>query len=203
MSGVSRWAAIGFGLYVVVGIASLFAVATFEGTIFGPFGIEVAAGTVGLSLRNGLHHVVWGLAVALVAVPIGRRLVPAVAFDRPLAAFVLVCGALLAGVSEFLLNEWARDRFGYFDPEYVGFAGFAPAATLAQALAAWAALSVPRASRSALLGVLLAAVGSLALALLPSLPGVVDGIDPASIPLVIVLLLDGAFAGVALVLARR
>jgi hypothetical protein len=200
VSGVGRWAAIGFGLYVAGGIVMLFVVAALEDVIFGPFGVEVAAGTVGLSIRNGLHHLVWGPTVALVAAPIGRRLVAGVRFDRPLATFLLLAGAALAGLSEVALNEWARDRFEYFDPDYVGFAGFAPAATLAVALAAWAALSAPRASGVILRVLLMTAAGCLALALLPSVPGLADGIDPESVPLAITLVLDAAFAVLAVLL---
>lgn len=203
MSGVARWAAVGFGLYVALGFASLVAVAAFEGAIFGPFGIEVGAGTVGLSLRNGLWHVVWGIAVALVAAPVGRRLVSEARFRLALPMLVLASGVALAGLTELLLNEWARERFGYFDPEYVGFSGFAPPATVAVALAAWAALSVPRESGTILRRLLLLAVAGLVLAVLPSVPGAADGIDPGNLPLAATLVVDGAFAGLAVLISRR
>ena len=201
--GVGRWAAIGLLLYVGIGVLSLFAIAAIEGYIFGPFGIEVAAGTVGLSLRNGLHHLVWGLTVALAAAPVGRRLVPAVRFDRRRALLFVVAGALLAGISEFLINEWGRDRFVYFSLRHVGFVGFAPAATLAVALCAWAALNLPRGSRAIMLALLGAATVGLAFTLLPSIPGLADGIDPGSIPLASVLLIDLIFAVLAVAVARR
>ena len=201
-SRVGTWAAIGFLLYVAIGFLSLLLAAVAEGLVFGSLGIEVAAGTVGLSLRNGLYHVVWTLLAAAVAVPIGRRLVPAARFRGLPGLALLAVGAGLAGLTEILINEWARERFEYFDPEYVGLAGFAPPATVAIAIAAWAALSVPRGSRSILLAVLGAAVVGFGTAVLPSIAGLGDGIDPSSVPLAIVLLADGVVALVAVVIAR-
>lgn len=200
---VSTWAGAGFVLYVAIGILSLFVVAATQGFVFGPFGIEVAAGTIGLSLRNGFHHIVWTLSVAGLAVPLGRRLVPGARFASPTGLILLIVGSALAGATEFLINEWARDRFMYYDPEYVGFAGFAPAAIVAVAAAAWAARCLPRRSRATLLIVLGLAVAGFGIAVLPSIGGLGDGIDPGSIPLASTLLADGAFAVIAVVIARR
>jgi hypothetical protein len=201
-SGVGSWAAAGFALYVVLGVVSLLVVARAGDMLAEPFGIDIGAGTVGLSIRNGVHHVAWGLTVVLVAAPLGRRLVPSIRFERQ-SVPVLLSGLALAGMSEFLLNEWARERFTYFDPEYVGLAGFAPAATVAIAVASWAAMSVPRASRSVLLALVVLSVVGLTVAVLPSVPGLGDGLDPSSVPLAVALVADGAFAVFALAIARR
>ena len=202
-SRVGAWAAIGIVLYVVIGILSLFLAAATENLVFGPFGIEVAAGTVGLSLRNGLHHILWTLLVAAAAIPVGRRLVPDARFGGLPGLAVLAVGAGLAGLTEFLINEWARERFEYFDPEYVGLAGFAPAGTVAVAFGAWAALCVPRGSRSDLLGLLFLAVAGFGIAVAPSFAGLGNGIEMSSIPLALALVVDGAFALIAALIARR
>ena len=202
-SRVGTWAAVGLAIYVAIGLLSLFLVAATENLVFGPFGIEVAAGTIGLSLRNGLHYVVWALLVAALAVPIGRRLVPDARFGGLLALALLGVGAGLAGATEFLINEWARERFGLFDPEYVGLVGFAPAATVAIAVVSWAAMCVPRGTRSDLLGLLAIAVAGFGLIVLPSITGLHDGIDPGSIPLAIGLLVNGGFGLLAIAIARR
>lgn len=201
-SGVGRWALTGLLLYPVGWIGSMLAIATIERLLLDPLGIRPEAGTVSLSVRNGLHHMVWGAMVAAVAMPIGRRLVPRIRFDRRGAA-VLAVGLGLAAISLFLVIEFDRERSGLFDPDHTGFAIFTAPAIVAVALAAWAAMAVPRADRAPL--VLLAGLAGLGfvISLLPSLGGLSDGINPSSVPLAASLLASAAFIVVGLVAARR
>ena len=84
-----------------------------------------------------------------------------------------------------------------------GFAVFAGPALVAIALAAWAALAVPSGMGLPLVAATVGAVASLALALLPSLGGLDDGINPESLPLAGVLLADVVFAVAATLLVLR
>lgn len=201
-SGVGRWALAGLVLYPVGWFASFLALATVERLVLEPLGLRPEAGMVSLSIRNGLHQIVWGVAVAVVAVPIGRRLVRDIRFDLAGVA-VLAVGLVLAALTELLVIEFARLRYGYVDTDSVGLAILAPPAIVAVALAVWAAMAVPRPNRAALL--LLAAVAALGLGLtmLPSIGGLSDGIDPESIGLAASLLGSAGFVVVGLVLARR
>lgn len=201
-AGVGRWALAGLLLYPVMWFASLLAIATFERLILEPLGLRSEAGMVSLSIRNGLHQIVWGAAVAVAAMPIGRRLVNDLRFDIT-GATVLGVGLVLAAMTELLLIEFDRVRSGYFDPDHVGMAILAPPAIVAVALVVWAALAVPRPNRAPLL--VLAAVAGIGfvVAMLPSVGGLADGIDPESVGLVASLLGSGGFIVIGLALARR
>ena len=74
-SGVALWAVAGVVLYVLTGMGSLLAIATVEALVPG-LRDQVQAGTIGLSIQNGVHPLVWGAIAAAIAMPVGRRLVP-------------------------------------------------------------------------------------------------------------------------------
>jgi hypothetical protein len=198
----TRWAVAGFLIYLVAWPVTLMAALLAVDLAAGIVGADTSAGTIGLSIRNAVHPVVWGLVVAGIALPIGRRFVPGVAGSRTGWA-ILVVGLVIAAVADFLSMEFVRERFGYYDPEMAGWAGLAPAGLVAVALAAWATLSLP-ADRAASLAALTAATGLiLVLILQPSLPGLSDGIDPSSLPLVIALGLGVTYAALAFIVAAR
>jgi hypothetical protein len=199
--GVALWAVAGVVLYVLAAIGSLLAIATIEGLVSGLRNL-VAAGTVGLSIQNGLHPLVWGALVAAASIPIGRRLVDNLRFGA-VGWFLLLIGLAFAAVTTFLVDEFVRARFGYFSPRMTGLTVFAGPALVAIALAAWAALAVPSGMGLPLVAATVAAVASLALALAPSIGGLDDGIDPESLPLAVVFLLDVLFAAAAALLVLR
>lgn len=199
--GVALWAIAGVVLYVLAGMGSLLAIATVEGLVPG-FRDQVAAGTVGLSIQNGLHPMVWGTLAGAASIPIGRRLVDGLRFGAA-GSFVLMIGLVLAAATTFLVDEFVRARFGYFDPEMTGLTVFAGPALVAIALAAWAALAVPSGMGLPLVVATVAAVVSLGLALLPSVAGLGDGIDPESLPLAGIFLVDVLFAAAAVLLVLR
>jgi hypothetical protein len=190
---IGLWTIVGFLLFVAGAIASLLAVALVEQLILDPMGIGPQAGEVSLSLRNSLHAVLWGIGVVAVAAPIGRRLVRDARFG--LAGWVVLASGLsLAGLTTFLVDEFVRARYGYFDPEATGWTVFVGPALVATALAAWAALSVPAGRRNALIALTAAAAAGLGLLLLPSLPDVTDGIAARNVPISIAFVLDAGYA---------
>lgn len=201
-SGVRRWSVIGLVLYPAAGFASMLALVTIERWILEPAGLRPESGTAAWGIRLAGWIVLWGALTAVPAAWIGGRLVPGHRFKRS-GALALLVGLTLAAATMFTLHEWTRARFGYFDSDFVGWAFFAAPAVVAVALCAWAALSIPRGSRGPLLVLLiLAAIGFVA-ALVPSIGGLADGLDPRSLGLAAILLADAAFGILSMVLVRR
>jgi hypothetical protein len=187
------WALAGFALYLLCAIASLFITVLIADPLLTAIGLPVEAGTLGLSVRNALHPAVWGALVAAVSIPIGRRLVDGIRFSGA-GWVVLGVGLVLATLTWFLSEEFVRARFESFDPEYVGLSLFAWPALVAVALCGWAALAVPRTGATPVIVLLVLAAAGLAVALLPSMGGASDGIEPGSVPLAVAFLVDVAYA---------
>jgi hypothetical protein len=202
LHGPALWTIAGFVLYVIGGAVSLFAMALVEGMLLAPFGLRAQAGELGLSVRNGLHALAWGVLVVALAAPLGRRLVGGIQFRRTGWAMLGV-GLVVATFVIALGNEFVRARYGYYDPEYQGLSFFAGPALVAVALASWAALAVPRDGILAPGAAMLTAAAGLAMALLPSLPGTADGIDPTSVPLAGAFVVGIGYAVVAAVVVVR
>lgn len=193
------WVVAGFGLYLVVGAGSLFLTALLVDPVLAAIGLPAEAGAVGLSVRNALHPVVWGVLVALAAMPIGRGLEPGLRFRRP-GWLVLATGLALASVTWFLIEEFVRDRFSYVDVQYTGFSLLTWPALVGIAVSGWAALAVPVPQRTLPAALVILGSIGLAAALLPSLAGVADGIAPESIPLAAVFAMDVAY-GIGVIVA--
>jgi hypothetical protein len=203
LPGTALWAVAGLLLYVLAGIAALFVIELIARVVLEPSGMMIEAGLAGLSIRNALHPVAWGLLVATAAVPIGRHLVREIRFSFAAWA-VLGVGLALAALTTFLLQEFVRARYTWFDFEYAGLSIFSWPALVAIALAGWATLAVPPGRSLLLPGLAVLAVTSLAIALLPSVAGAADGIEAASIPLAAIFVVDVAYAAlVGLVAIRR
>jgi hypothetical protein len=199
LHGPALWTVAGFVLYVLGWIGSLLSLYLLERVLLEPIGIRPESGTLGLSVRNGLHAIVWGALVAAVAAPLGRRLVPGMRF-RASGWAMLAAGLVVAAVIIALGNEFVRARYGLYDGEYQGLSFFAGPAVVAVALATWAALAVPRAGVVVPGSAMLTAAAGLAMSLLPSLPGATDGIEAASLPLVGGFLVAVGYAGLAAVM---
>jgi hypothetical protein len=202
LHGPALWTIAGFVLYALGWIGSMLIWMLAERFVLEPVGLRAEAGTVGLSVRNGLHALVWGLLVAAVAAPLGRRLVDGIRFTRT-GWVMLGVGLVLATVVIALGNEFVRARYAYYDSEYQGLSFFAGPALVAVALATWAALAVPRDGVLAPGAAMLTAAAGLAMALLPSLPGTADGIDAGSVPLAAAFVAGVGYAMVATVLVVR
>jgi hypothetical protein len=143
----------------------------------------------------------WG-SLSLVAVLVAGRLV----FGRWLrvspAALVVGCaGVGIAAVLEFLLVEWTSARFGYPDPDFVGWTAWLFALVVAVAMAAVAAIVAPPDRR---LLPRLATIASAVLTLLVvalNARGLSDGIDADSWPLAVLVGLAGLYSVVAAAVA--
>jgi hypothetical protein len=199
--GVAHWALAGFVLYLVGGMGTLFVSAWLAEAILPALGIQVDIGTLGWSIRNASHPIVWGAFVAGASMPIGSRLAPELRFAMGGWA-VLATGLALATVTELLVGEFVRARYGLFDPEYAGLSYFAGPALVAIALAGWATLAMPRRAMPLAAATILAVVG-LGIALLPSVGGAADGIDAESIPIAAVFTANALYGVVVAALVVR
>jgi hypothetical protein len=200
LHGPALWTIAGFVLYVVGWVGSYLVLFALEGVV-APIR-DAEAGTLAWSLRNGMHGLVWGALVVAAAAPLGRRFIPGLRFQA-LGWAILAVGLVLAAVVIALGNEFVRARYGVYDPEYQGLSFFAGPALIAVALATWAALAVPRDGVLAPGAAMLTAAAGLAMALLPSLPGTADGIEPTSVPLAGAFVIGIGYAAVAAVLVVR
>jgi hypothetical protein len=196
---VAAWAVLGLVVYVLVGFGSLLLVATVERVVLDPLGLGGEPGTSSWGWVLASHPIAWGVIVAAVAAWLGGRLLPGAVRAGPSSAAHLGTGLALAAVTTYLLHEFVRARYGWSDPEYYGLAIFAPSALVAIGLAGWAAAAIGRERRGPLIVAQMGAVAALAIALLPSLPGIQDGIQASSIPLAAVFVLDAGFAFVSVV----
>lgn len=199
MQGPALWTLAGFVLYVLGAFGGLLLIVVIEEPLLALFGLRAEAGTLGLSVQNGLHAVAWGLLTAAVALPLGRRLVEGIRFGL-VGWVILAVGLVIAAVAMTLGNEFVRARYGWYDPEYEGLSLFAGPAIVAIALATWAALAVPRSGVLVPGAAMLTAAAGLAMSLLPSIPGAADGVDAASLPLGAAFLVAVGYAAVAAIL---
>lgn len=200
------WALIGLVLYVACGVAAIFGVAAIESGVLTPIGLGAEPGTQGWGLYLASHDLAWGALAALAAGWAGRRLVPGLRIATIVPIVVLVVGVMLAATTTFALHEWVRARYALFDPEYAGPVFFAAPALVAVALGGWASLAMPARLRRPLVVETVAAGTGFAIATLPSLGGLSDGLAASSGPLALALGLDAAFVPaviVAVVLGRR
>jgi hypothetical protein len=116
---------------------------------------------------------------------------------------MLAGGLVIAAAATTLGDEFVRARFDVYEPRAMGLTLFTGPAIVAVGLATWAALAVPASGAIVPALAALAAAACLALSLLPSVPGLDDGIDATSIPLVLAFTVGIAYATLAVVLVAR
>jgi hypothetical protein len=190
---VGAWTIAGLVLCIVAWPIAFGVVASVEAVVLRPLGWYAEAGTRSLSIQNATFPVTWGVLVAGAGVRLARRWVPGARF-RGRGWALLGAGLLLAGLSEYLTDEFVRHWAGNYDPEYGGSSLFIPWALVAVALAGWAALAVPRRRRVALVALAATAGAGVALAFASNLAGAADGIREANVPIATVFVLDAVFS---------
>lgn len=189
--------------WVCAGPLVLFAT-SWVSQLVAPLGLVAEAGTVGWGIFLAIAVVGWGLATAVIAAVAAPRFGVNL---RPVSrspVAVLASALALAALTMFTLHEQLRARMGYFDPDYAGLTGFVPMAMVAVACAAWARYSVPgRRDRRPADACLMLAASVVAVGILSNVPGLADGIHPASVPLAVALAVDAVFVTVATAAAAR
>jgi hypothetical protein len=184
------WAALSFVAFV----AALFAV------------LPVLAAA---QLFSGIPHlvqmamwsVIWG-ALSIGGVLLAGR----VAFGHrlsisPIAIVLAGAGVALSAIVHVVLQQWEIQRFGYVEPDNVGFMAGLFAVLIGLATAAFATMVAPRGVRAWPAAATIAgALGVLAVAVL-NVPGLDDGLAPQSSPLAIWLGLSVVYAMVVATVA--
>jgi len=102
-------------------------------------------------------------------------------------------GIGLSAVVHVVLQQWEIERFGYPDPEFVGWTAALFGVLIGQATAHFGSQIAPRKSRGwpTAATVVGAAIGSLIV--VSNLPGLEDGIRPESVPLAIWIAASGVY----------
>jgi hypothetical protein len=108
-------------------------------------------------------------------------------------------GVVLSAVVHVVLQQWAVARFGYNDPDIIGWTAGLFAVLVGLATATFGVFVAPRGAHGwPLAFVLLGAAGTIFI-LLSNVPGLNDGIAPESWPLAIWLGISGVYAVVVTV----
>lgn len=145
---------------------------------------------------NGLFSMV--AAVGIGRLVFGRRLA-VTATDLRLP----VVGVLMATAVEIALHEWAEARFGHYDLELVWWTAGLGAMLVVTAVATFGVLIAP--TGAAVAPRIAQTVGAVLVCLivLSNASGLLDGIEPASWPLAILVGLSGLYVLLAVVVTWR
>ena len=185
-SGFWLWLACSALLYVATGTITLLAAATIENLALVPAGM-VGAGSFGHGVVLAGHVASWGVSNVVGVVVAARILLPAARTPSTGTWIVAGAGLSLAAALQLALYEWSRDRFVYFDPEYVGLSAVLPAFLVAQASTLLAVSIAPRGR----VGLPLFALGAASVVNLgivaTNVPGAMDGIEPGSLVLALLV----------------
>lgn len=170
--------------------------------LFGVAAFGVFPVTIGLrlfmetthSLDMALWSVVWATLGSLGVLVAGR-----IAFGtRPRvpagALVVAAAGTALSVGTNLTLQSWAAARFGYFDPDFIGWTAGLFAVLVGLATAAFGVFVAPRGSAAWPLAFVLVGSAGVVFVLLGNLPGLADGLAPDSWPLAAWLGASGLYA---------
>lgn len=162
-------------------------------------------GTLGLDHGIGLAMwpVAWG-AITLPGVLLAANLVFTIGPSVRRSALPLpLVGIGLAALIQLLLHDWSVARFGLIDAEVIGLSAGLFAVLVGLATATFAVLIAPPRAAAWPAGVALICAGGVLLVVLANVPGVVDGIAAASLPLALAIGAVAAYALACAVVAAR
>ena len=136
------WGVLSFMAYLGSAIVA-FAPADVTRDLLRLLAADTGAGTVWWGVRLAIWVAAWGfIATAGVAV-LARWTLGLWPRASTKDRLLLMVGVGLATALQFLLHEWIRARFTYFDTEYAGWTAGLPAALIAAAVSAFAARTAP------------------------------------------------------------
>lgn len=148
------------------------------------------------SLDMALWSVVWTVSGAAAVLIAGR--VAFMAWPRVGAAALAAAGtgaAVSVGV-HLALQSWAAARFGYFDPDFIGWTAGLFALLVGLATAAFGVFVAPRGAAGWPLVFVILGFAGVVFVLASNLPGLADGLGPDSWPLAAWLGASGLYAAV-------
>lgn len=112
-------------------------------------------------------------------------------------------GVALAAAVELVLHAWAYDRFSSVDPDLIGWTAGLPFALVPTSVALFGVLIAPRGSVGPPMVVLVVMAGLAAFIAANNVSGALDGIEPDSWALAVLIGLAGAYAIGAVALGVR
>lgn len=186
------WAALSFTLF----IAALLA-------IFPISAVLNLFGEIAHPATMVLWSVSWGVLSALGVLVAAQLVFGAWLRPPPLAIGIAVAGIGLSGVLNVVLQQWASTRYGYYDPDFIGWTAGLFALLIGLSTAAFGAFLVPRRLIGWPMAATLLGFAAIAFVVASNVPGLADGIRPDSWPLAIVIGLCGLYALATLGLVLR
>jgi len=186
------WAALSFTLFA----AALFAI----------FPISAVLNLFG-EIAHPAMMVLWSVSWGILSV-LGVLVAAQLAFGawlRPSAVGMAIAatGIGLSAVLSVVLEQWATARYGYWDPDMIGWTAGLFALLIGLATAAFGALLVPRRLMGWPAAAVVIGVAAIAFVLASNVPGLADGIRADSWPLAIVIGLCGLYGVVVTGLVLR
>jgi hypothetical protein len=177
------WAALSFTLF----IAALLAI----------FPIRAAVslfGEIPHSAFMALWSVSWGVLSALGVLIAAQLVFGGWLRPRPLGVGIAGVGIGLSAVLNVVLQQWATARYGYWEPDFIGWTVGLFALLIGLSTAAFGAFLVPRRHIGWPLVAVLLGFTAIAFVVASNVPGLSNGIRPDSWPLAVVIGLCGLYA---------
>jgi len=182
------WALVSFGLFVAASFGALVVDAAVNVVVELPHLVTMAEWSL-----------VWG-GLGIAGVLVAGRLVFGTWLPVDRAGLALAgIGIGLSAVVHVVLQQWAGDRFGYYDPDMVGLTAGQFAVLNGLAVSAFGVFVAPRGAAGWPLAAVVAGTASILLVLVVNLPGIRDGIRPDAWPLAFWLGASGFYAVSAMV----
>jgi hypothetical protein len=177
------WAALSLALFVAAFLA-----------VFPILAAMRVFGEVPHLAQMALWSLSWGILSVLGVLVAARVAFGAWLRPGPVALGVAAVGISLSAALHIVLQQWELARFGYPDPDYVGWTGLLFAVLVALAVAAFGAFLVPRRFIGWAVAAVLLGFAGTALVVASNVPGLSDGVRPESWPLAVVIGLCGLYA---------
>jgi hypothetical protein len=146
------------------------------------------------ALDMTLWSVVWASLAALGVLVAARIVFGTWPRVGPGAGAVVAIGTALSVGTHLTLQSWAEARFGYYDPDFIGWTAGLFAILVGLATAALGVMVAPRGAAAWPLAFVLLGSAGVAFVLAGNLPGLADGLAPDSWPLAAWLGASGLYA---------
>jgi hypothetical protein len=176
---------------------TVLSLALFVAAAFGVFPVSMVL-RLFVETTHALDMTLWSMVWAALAA-LGVLVAARVAFGTwprvgPGGLAVVAIGTALSVGTHLTLQSWAEARFGYYDPDFIGWTAGLFAILVGLATAAFGVMVAPRGAAAWPLAFVLLGSAGVALVLAGNLPGLADGLAPDSWPLAAWLGASGLYA---------
>jgi hypothetical protein len=177
------WAALSFTLFMLALLA-----------IFPISAVIRLFGEVPHPAMMVLWSVSWGVLSVLGVLVAAQLAFGAWLRPPPLGIGIAAAGIGLSAMLSIVLQQWATARYGYWDPDLIGWTAGLFALLIGLSTAAFGAFLVPRRLIGWPLTAALLGVAAISFVVASNVPGLSNGIRPDSWPLAVVIGLCGLYA---------